>query len=485
MTRGTGFVLSGFEELVLVWRFVAIDTEVFRRARKLIDFFAIHLVTALACYLLMGAGQRKTSLSVKATVPRNLALKVLHFPAIGGMALGTGDPFKGLVKRLRVRRGVAGFAGALDYGIKEISAQGIGSILKLLPAHRLVTIKTMIFLMLAGNRKASLRVVIEAQVGFPCRLAVTRLAILEGATNLVAHFLAITVIVDVTAVASLLQTLEVEIRRRSSLIALVTLDTGGDRMGALQRKAGYIMAEICNLPVGLRVTAGTVAIAETGTKISSMLILVARQTFLRRQLGPIILDVVFAFRHMTFGTLHRRMGADQRITRLPGMIEFLNIFPVFRHMTGATFLAFELLFKEMDIVVLMTADTGVALTKKLGFGFTRGLILPRFRMAAGTFGPGVSPIELKTGALVIEVLLIDKIDIGIATFVLFVTVDTVLVAHQTMEMELGPDVLPDRFMAIDTQSIGYPAAGFVAFETVFVLKIFMAANQGSGCQEFV
>lgn len=138
--------------------------------------------------------------------------------------------------------------------------------------------------MLAGNWKTGLRSVIKFQSRLPRQIAVTGCTILEGRIQLLSNFLAVAMIVSMTTPAGLLRNFEIEVWQRLTLVALVTIHALNLSMFALQFKSGYVVLEVRQFPISLRlgVTFEAITPFETRRKVVAVLILVASQTFLGR-----------------------------------------------------------------------------------------------------------------------------------------------------------------------------------------------------------
>lgn len=125
---------------------------------------------------------------------------------------------------------------------------------------------------------------IKFQRRLPRQIAVTGCTFLEGRIQLLCNLLAVAMIVGMTTPAGLLHKFEIEVWQRLTLVALVAIHALNLSMFALQFKSGYVVLEVRQFPVSLRLAVTLEAIApfETWRKVVAVLILVASQTFLGR-----------------------------------------------------------------------------------------------------------------------------------------------------------------------------------------------------------
>lgn len=247
------------------------------------------------------------------------------------------------------------------------------------------------------------------------------------------------------------------------------------------------MFEETLLPVLLVVAAQTLAALKAWREVRLVLIFMASQTFLGRELRKVVFDIVLAFGNVAALAAFLRVGPDQGIPRLASVIEFLDALPGFGDMATPAVLRLKLgRLEEVDVVFRMTAQASPALlAEELRFILSGHLLRTFLRMAARTFRTRMRTVEDIAGPRVIEVLLIEGVDDVVSAFVLLVAIDTGLAVHKTVEMLLHLDVGIDVLVAIQTLGIRHAAARLVAFQTVFVLEILMPEDQRSRREEFV
>lgn len=269
--------------------------------------------------------------------------------------------------------------------------------------------------------------------------------------------------VAVTTGTGFLQTFKVEVFKRLALITgLMTIHALYLCMPALQVESSHVMFKGIKLPFRLRVTLSTIAASKPWRKILTVLILMTTQTFLSREGRPLIFDIILAFGNVTLRTHEVCVIADQGVSAFHFVIKFFNIFPGFGNVTRATFLAFELILKEVNIVLFMTSKTRVYLAPILRIGFAGLFIGSGFGVALHAVGFSVGAVEFETRATVIKVFRLEETDIGVSAFVILVAVDTILIIHQSVKMLLRCDVVTDFFVTFNTVLIGYPTSWFMA-----------------------
>lgn len=310
----------------------------------------------------------------------------------------------------------------------------------------------------------------------------TGLAVLRRGVEFIEDFIAVTMIVRMAAGAGFLQAFEVKILDGlAGIIGLVTVQAFRGLVRAVEWKTCQIMFEGVLFPIHLVMTGETLRTLELRTEVLLVLILVTSQTLLALKARPNIFDVVFAFGNVTGLTALLGVGTDQDKTRFFPVIELLNVFPGLGHVTAGAILAFELRrLEEVDIVFRVTAYAGPALfAEELGFILAGHLLAAFFRMAARAFRSRVSPIEKESRAGVIEVLLIERVDGRVSTFVLFVAVDTGLAVHQTVEVFLRFHLGVDILMAIQTVFVRNAASRLMAFQAIFMFEILMTGDERS------
>ncbi len=199
MATRTGLLVGLCFELVFVRRSMAINTEFLFEAWEFIDLLSFHIVTSLTRDLLMGPREWKARLVVKGRIPHDLTLLIQNIPTIGRVARLTRNILEAFVEGRWMRCLVTALAGFLRNAFKEVGTKGIRFIFKLRTALGFMTIKATILFMLPCNGETRLCCMIKFDWLLPRLLAVTGLAILRRRTHLVEDFIAITMVVRVTA----------------------------------------------------------------------------------------------------------------------------------------------------------------------------------------------------------------------------------------------------------------------------------------------
>lgn len=375
-----GFLERRFLELLLMRSLMAVHAEVLVGIGELILLLAVHDVAGLAIHALVLAGQGEARLRVEVLV----AAHADDIPAGRRMALGASHVLELLMERRRMRRLMTGLATLLRKVAEEVFPQGIRRRLGLHPSFGRVTVEAPVLFVLTVDRETGLRSVIEADALFPGAFVVTGFAAHQRSiVNLRRRFLAVTVVIRVTAGAVSIQAFEAEITpARLRWILLMAFDALSASVSAGQDPAGFFMREVRDRPTFLRVAVQAVSALETRRKVIAVLILVTGQALLGAQRRKLIAEVIRAFGYVTLIAFLLGVRADQGITRLTQVIEGVRPFEGRGVVAAAALLAFEFAFEVVNIVGLVTGDTGLGLARpELDTVLTERLVGPLLGMA--------------------------------------------------------------------------------------------------------
>lgn len=415
----------------------------------------------------MRSCQWEAGLRVKAWIRSDLPLHVLNIPAFCRVTLGTGYSLKAIMEFFGVRRLVTGFTGLGRNRFKEIGPQRVRHSLGRLATESLMTIEALILDMFTRDRETGLSIVIELQIRFPGDFGVTGCTVLEWCRKLVRHFLTEAVKVSVTARAGLLHTCELKVCESLALVTrLVTVRTLNLSMFALKDKSCDVVFKVWDFPLGLIliVALKTIATAKFRREIFSMLIFVARQTFLSLKLWPFILNVIFALRNVTFHAFELSVITDQGITRFGLVIKFLDLFPALCHVAAAALFAFEFVcLKKVNVVFFVTGDTRIHFAEETSIVLAGLFFCTLFGVTFFAFGLGVTTIKNKTGLFMIEFVLIEAREVVVTTFMFLVTFETKLrLHHEAVKVSFFFHMFIDGFMTGEAVLVGNSPTRFVA-----------------------
>lgn len=190
---------------------------------------------------------------------------------------------------------------------------------------------------------------------------------------------------------------------------------------------------------------------------------------------------------MTFLALVLGMGTDQGITGFLLMIKGLGRLPFFRRMAKTAFVLFEFPLVKMHIIFHMALVAGIHQTHVADFALASRLIRAFCGVALFTISFSMRSIQLKTGLAVVKGLGIDIGRIKVPAFMILMTINAVLVAHQPMKVLLRFHILANFLVAFEAIFIGNATRRLMALQTVIMrmFQLIMANDQRSRSQELV